>query len=492
MSDQSETQLPEPIQPLSKQHTPVRWWAYATLVVLGLIAFWPSVWFDFVNWDDPSYITHNELIKSWSPSNLAGIATETVTRNYAPLTIFSYLVDHTLWGDNPCGYHATNVLLHLINGVLVFLLVRQLSGSNFVGWTTAALFLVHPVQIETVAWVSSRKGLLSATFMLAALIVRLKPNAGGKQDLWYIGWLIAALLSKALAVVVPAIVLCYDLWVRRQTFADAFVRQVVPGFLCVQLLLKTMGAQTTILGGLRGHMDLSFLQILAVDTTILWRYIGMLFYPTDLCVLYDPAITGIGTMVGLAVAGWLVVGFAIWKVRKTHPIVLWSAAAFMLLLLPVLNFYKITTLMNDRYLYLPCICVFAVVAAGLNRLLTVSREEASGLLSGLATASKCGIAAAAVSCAAVVTSQHLPVWQSPETLWDHAMTKAPQLTVVRIQKALTQHDRGQRREAIRTLQWALVRTEPDELDRDRIRKMLSSWVAELSIRTVDGGRATMK
>ena len=303
MSDQSETQLPEPNQPLSKQLTPVRWWAYASLVVLGLVAFWPSVWFDFVNWDDPSYITHNELIKSWSPSNLAGIATETVTRNYAPLTIFSYLVDHTLWGDNPCGYHATNVLLHLINGVLVFLLVRQLSGSNFVGWTTAALFLVHPVQIETVAWVSSRKGLLSATFMLAALIVRLKPNAGGKQDLWYIGWLIAALLSKALAVVVPAIVLCYDLWVRRQTFADAFVRQVVPGFLCVQLLLKTMGAQTTILGGLRGHMDLSFLQILAVDTTILWRYIGMLFYPADLCVLYDPLTTGIGTMVGLA--SWL-------------------------------------------------------------------------------------------------------------------------------------------------------------------------------------------
>ena len=492
MPDQPESQLTEPNQTPPQQLTPVRWWAYASLVVLGLIAFWPSVWFDFVNWDDPSYITQNELIKSWSPANLAGIATETVTRNYAPLTIFSYLVDHSLWGDNPCGYHATNVLLHLINGVLVFLLVRQLSGSNFVGWTTAALFMVHPVQIETVAWVSSRKGLLSATFMLSALIVRLKPEASGKQDLWYIGWLIAALLSKALAVVVPAIVLCYDLWVRRQKFADAFVRQVIPGFLCIQLLLKTMSAQTTVLGGVRGHMDLSFLQILAVDTTILWRYIGMLFWPSNLSVLYDPATSGIGTMVAMALAGWAAVGFAIWKYRKDCPTVLWAAATFLLLLFPVLNFYKITTMMNDRYLYLPCIAVFAVVAAGMNRLLAVSSEDVSRAVRSIPKAFKWGVAVTAVCCATAATTQHLPVWRSPETLWAHAMETVPQLPVVRIQMALTQHDRGQRREAIRTLQRALFESEPDQQDRKRMVKMLQTWSAELRVRTVKGGNAGRK
>ena len=108
---------------MSKETPSLRWWSYALLIVLGMIAFWPSVWFDFVNWDDPAYITHNELIKSWSPSNLYGVATETVTRNYAPLTIFSLLVDHTIWGMNPSGYHATNVLLHLLNGLLVLLMV---------------------------------------------------------------------------------------------------------------------------------------------------------------------------------------------------------------------------------------------------------------------------------------------------------------------------------------------------------------------------------
>ena len=345
---------------MSKTAEPLKWWMYFSVILVGLIAFWPSVWFDFVNWDDPAYVIENDLIKGWSAENLIGVASETVTRNYAPLTIFSFLIDHTLWGTNPCGYHATNVLLHLINGVLVLLLVRQLSGSNFVGWMTAALFLVHPVQIETVAWISSRKGLLSATFMLSALLVRLKPAEEDSRDGLYIAWLIAALLSKALAVVLPAIVLCYDVWVYRRKFSDALARQIIPGFLCVILLLKTMASQTSVMGGLRGHMDLSLLQILAVDATILWRYLGMLFWPQNLCVLYDPPTSGITGLVTLAVAGWAVVGLFIWKIRKSVPTVLWAAATFLLLLAPVLNFYKITTLMNDRYLYLPCLVVFGI------------------------------------------------------------------------------------------------------------------------------------
>ena len=134
---QTASQLEFPIPAMTdhiEQDSPsFPWWTWPVLVILTLIAFWPSVWFDFVNWDDPAYIAHNDLIKSWSPSNLYGIATESVTRNYAPLTIFSFLIDHSIWGDNPCGFHATNVLLHLLNGILVLLLVRQLTDSRFVG-----------------------------------------------------------------------------------------------------------------------------------------------------------------------------------------------------------------------------------------------------------------------------------------------------------------------------------------------------------------------
>ena len=461
----------------------LRWWTYVSLVVVGLVAFWPSVSFDFVNWDDPAYVQHNDLIKSWSPSNLVGVATETVTRNYAPLTILSLLVDHTIWGMNPCGYHASNVLLHLINGILVLLLVRQLTGNNFVAWTTAALFLVHPVQIETVAWISSRKGLLSATFMLAALLARLKPEVEAKNDAWYAVWLAAALLSKALAVVVPAVVLLYDVWIRRQKFSDAFVRQIIPGVMCLLLLFKTIASQHSILGGVRTHLEYSIFHIMAIDTTIMWRYIGMLFCPTDLCVLYNPPTTGIATMVALATIGWVAVAALIWRYRTQYPMLLWGAATWLLLLLPVLNFFKITTLMNDRYLYLPCIIFFATVASAVNKLFAVAAQKEDDIVRSLTGGVRWGLGIAAVCAAFLTTSAHLPVWQNANTLWAHAMKQVPELTVVHIQQAYTLHDTGRRREAIKELQRALVFTEPDALDRKRIQKTIEEWVTELTTRS---------
>lgn len=469
---------------MSTNNQRLHWSAWGLLIVAGLVAFWPSVWFDFVNWDDPSYITHNELIKSWSPQNLGGIATQTVTRNYAPLTILSFLIDHTIWGMKPGGYHATNVLLHILNGVLVLLLVRQISGSRFVAWTTAALFLVHPVQIETVAWISSRKGILSATFMLAALIARLKKEPGERADLWYIAFLSAALLSKALAVVVPAIVLAWDLWVRRQKFADAFPRQIIPGLLCVLLLLKTIASQNSVMGGVRGHMEFSIWKIIGIDATILWTYIRMLVWPTDLCVLYDPAVDGIWKSVVAASLAWIAILAFVWKKRESNPLLLWAGFTFFILLFPVLNFFRITTLMNDRYLYLPCILVFGVVAAGLHRLLSVPEELRSQLPGRITSTSRWLIGGTLVAAAIFATAAHLPVWQNPNTLWTHAMKENGQIPVVRIQMALTKYDSGHKREAVRILQRALSQTEPDEQDRERIQNFLKEWQQELAGRTL--------
>ena len=141
----------------------------ACLVLVGLVAvFLPTVGYGFVNWDDPWYVVNDPLITSWRPANLWRIATQPAVRNYAPLTMFGYLAQHSLWGLWAGGYHLTNVLLHAINAVLVFALMKQVAGSRFVAWMTAALFAVHPVQIETVAWISSFKGVLCGAFILAS------------------------------------------------------------------------------------------------------------------------------------------------------------------------------------------------------------------------------------------------------------------------------------------------------------------------------------
>lgn len=454
----------------------------ASLIVFGLVAFWPSVWFDFVNWDDPSYVQHNELIRGWSFGNLAGIATETVTRNYAPITIFSFLVDHTLWGMNPGGYHATNVLLHLLNGILVFLLITRLSGNRFVGWFTAALFLVHPVQIESVAWISSRKGLLCAAFMLGACLVRLRPEVESRQDGWYIGLLVAALLSKALAVVLPPIVFLYDVCVRRMGFADAAVRQVIPAFFSVLLLLHTMGAQNSVLGGIRSHMELPLWQIAAVDVTILWQYIGMLIWPADLCVLYDPPVTGILRQVLAGTAGWLVVAAVLVFFSRTKPLLLVGAGSFLLLLFPVLNFFRITTLMNDRYLYLPCIPVFALAGWLLSRAFAVATDRLAVVPPRMVQTGRALAGVAIVAASLAATVQHLPVWRNSFSLWEHAGQQQPLIPVVRIQMALTLHDNGRLQDAVRVLSLALLETSPDTADRQRMQRAIQQWREELSAR----------
>lgn len=448
-----------------------------SLLVPAIATWWTTISFDFINWDDPSYILSNSLIRSWSLENLAGICTETVTRNYAPITIFSYLLDHTIWGLQPAGYHVSNVIGHCICGVLVYVLTSRLTGSTFVAWTTAMLFLVHPVQVETVAWVSSRKGILSGIFMLWALVVRLRSDLQPKHDAWYIGLLIAALLSKALAVVLPPIVLLYDVLIRRDRVPDAIVRQFIPGLISLLLLLHTTGAQNSVMGGVRGHMELSLPEIVAVDVTILWQYIGMMLWPADLCVLYDPPTSGIAIQVLVGSIGLLIVGALIWSNRRKAPLLMWAAATWLLLLFPVLNFFRITTLMNDRYLYLPCIVFFAAVASAV--------EHASGLLmrrwrSEIRTAALMMCSLFISMAASRRTTEYLPVFSESERLWAYAMERCPQLVVVRIQMALTLYERGRTEEAIEVMETALRECQTDDLDRRRMVRTLERWGVSVS------------
>ena len=459
--------------------------AVVSIAALVILVYRQTVTFDFVNWDDPWYVLHNPLITSWHPSNLYRIATSVVTRNYAPLTIFSFLIDHSLWGLWPGGYHLTNVGLHLINAVLVYVLLLRLTGNRFIAWTTAALFAVHPVHVESVAWISSRKGLLSATFILSALICRLRPERTARQEGFWLLFLAMALLSKAIAVVVPAVALAYDLLILRRPVSRAVSEQIVPGFLAVMLLLVTMSAQTTQTGGVRGHLGMNKAQILAVDTVIVWRYVGMLAHPRDLCVLYDPPTAGIGGLIAAAVAGWLLVGTAVYRYRRRLPLVTFGVVAFFLFLLPVLNLFPLTTMMNDRYLYLPSIAFFAVVAFGLSVLwsgicrlgksLGRMTEREPRRMTSAATIAVGFVVGELLLASVHLSAEQLPVWRNGLALWQHADRHVPELPVVQIQLANTLHSLGRKRQAVTVLNRALRETAPDAIDRRRMLEKLKTW-----------------
>ncbi len=445
------------------------------ITVLAILTIWlyaPARGFEFVNWDDPWYILNNPHIQSWSFANLKSIATEAVTRNYAPLTIFSFLIEYTIWGDWAGGYHLVNVLLHAGNAILVFLLLKQLTGRTSLAAATAVLFAVHPVQVESVAWVSSRKGLLSGTFMLASLLCWLREKRTPKLEVWGILFLTAALFCKAIAVVIPTIVLTYDVFVRREKFTDAVVRQLIPGMISLWFLLMTMTAQFTILGGVRGHFELNRLEILAIDFLILWRYVGMLLYPQELCVLYNPSTTGIWAMAGLAGSAWAITYWLVWTRRTRRPLLLLAAVSWIVLLIPVLNFFPITTLMNDRYLYLPSIPALALFVAGFGEIIRRIGEITSRPIGRLVA---CILMLLVTVGFAQKTRNYLPIWRNDFALWEHAAGQVPELSIVQFQRAMSLKDAGQTQAAMRALNYALTHCHPDELDRNLIEAELTEW-----------------
>ena len=457
-------------------------WPIVSLLVMVGCLYAPVLKYEFLNLDDPAYIVENDLIKSWHPRSLWRVMTEPVARNYAPLTIGTFLVEHTLWGLNSSGYHATNVLLHAINAVLVFVLIRQLTRHTWTAWMVAALFAVHPMQVETVVWVASRKTLLSSTFMLLSGLCYLRPGRTGKNEVWGALWLVLGLLSKASTVSIPPIVVAYDIFIRRKSFADAVVRQILPGVLCVMLINYTMSAQVSQIGGTRDHLVMNKFQIAGVDATLLFRYLSMLAVPRQLCVYYAPPWKGIWPQIAVSVVIWSAVTVFLWRKQRQYPRRAFAWAAGLWLLFPVMNFFPITTLMNDRYMYLPCLAVMWMAVEGLRQVgarlagSSTDREGDVGLGVWL-TRAVCVVAIGAYACA---TQHYLPVWRNPMTLWAYARQQTPSLIIVHRQWADALHASGDIPAAIAELQDILDHMHPDEGEANLAKELQAKWAANAS------------
>lgn len=442
-----------------------------SLLFLVILQFAETAGYDFVNWDDPWYVINNPLVKSWAPENLYKIGTEIVTRNYAPVTIFSYLGDHSVWGLWPGGYHVTNYLLHAINAILIYLLLNRLTGHRFCSWAVAAIWAIHPVNLESVVWISARKGLLSGAFILACLNLWIIPNRSSKQEGWAIFFFALALFSKAIAVVIPAIIILYEVQLRKETWSKAIAGKIIPCFMSVMLLLITMTAQNTQLGGIREHYAFSKFKILAIDSVIIWKYVQMLLFPGELSVMYDPATTGIVMSVLASMAGLGIVGYLVYRYRNSYPKLTWAVCTFVILLLPILNLFPITTLMNDRYLYLPAIPFWAVVIFGTRYLLDQLFKNQTAVIKGIIVT----LVFASVVIYQKKSQEHMPVWKNGLSLWTHTIQQAPELPVVQIQLANTYHSLGQDSKALSILYKTIRSERIDEADRKRVEEKIKAW-----------------
>ena len=394
-----------------------------TLVIIVFLAFLPSLQNGFVNWDDGEYVYHNSFIKSASLKNIQKIICAYFVSNYHPLTMLSYFFDYRIFRLNPFGYHLTSLMLHLANCLLVFWLINLLSRNVFIAFITALFFGIHPLHVESVAWISARKDVLSAFFFLAALISYLgylRQLPAKKYYYLSLSLFIAACLSKSMAVTLPAVLLLIDYVTARPSDKKMF-REKIP-FIFASLVFGAIGflSQYTT-GAYRHEYSYTFFDKLIRVGYCLIFYLRNTFIPGKLACLYPyPEKMAIAWSLFIAVLVAIFI-FALYK--KTHSRkVVFGSAFFLITLLPVLQVLPFSeTAVADRHTYIPLIGIFYLVGEGVAWLY---RKKLVSLLSRLAIIA---ILIAIFAGLTMLTRERTKAWKDSLALWNDALSKYPGL-----------------------------------------------------------------
>lgn len=435
----------------------------AVLLATAAAYLW-TLRFGFV-YDDLGQIVSNPMVESWRyfPMYFRGnvwMQQSPLGNYYRPVFLTWLLVNHTLFGLHPMFWHLTSILAHLGATALVYALALRLTRQQKVAAITALIFGVHPVHVESVAWVSGVTDPLLVLLMIPSFLAFLnyRENKGGKWLGISVGWFAAALLAKETAVILPGLIIAYvllcpaDRW--KKKVADS-ARLVVPyGVVTlVYLVLRAAALQ-----GL-AHTTVNIPASIRVYTvpSVVWFYLKQLCVPVGLSAFYDtPYVTRVSwhyllaPLTGVVVA-MLAIALAWWRSRS--PLVGMAAVWMLLPLAPVLNLSLLPMgdFVHDRYLYLPSIGFALLVAMALAKLdaISIAPKYASA-----------GVAAAiAVAMIAGTISQSQP-WKDDIPLYVRGMQIAPNNDLPRNKLAATFVARGMYDKGIRMYEFVLA-NDPD-------------------------------
>jgi tetratricopeptide (TPR) repeat protein len=399
-----------------------------SLLLVTVIAFYELPAHEMLaTWDDQLYVSENPAIRGFTSQAIKLAFTNYYAGNYAPIQILSYMLDYTLWGENPFGYFLANICYHFASGVLLYFLLLRL---GFQAWGAAlgcALFLAHPVQVESVAWLSQRKTLLAMLFYLAAFHAWL--NYRSRQErrrAWYAVSLMMftlALLAKSVAVIFPLLLMLYDVLVEPLRSGLKAHAAKLP-FLAVAgavAALALISQSPEMHGGRIPYPANPWITIPLTMLPVLASYLRLLFWPdpASLCIMYFPTVRyhldGAVLFSSLAAAALVALG---WYFYRNHRHLLFWYLAFFLGLLPVAQIVPIATLMNERYLYFPLMGVAALVAAGSDCLRChIARPLLRNIVIG-------GMAGSIILLALASNSRCL-VWRNGIELFGDAVVKLP-------------------------------------------------------------------
>jgi hypothetical protein len=422
------------------------------LVGATLLVYARTSRFDFVSWDDPIYVTRNDVVRQGlTAGGVVWAFTTGETANWHPLVTVSHMLDCQLFGLEPGGHHMTNVVLHTANALVLFHVLASMTSAVWPSAWVAALFAVHPLNVEPVAWVSARKDVLSAFFgFLAIGMYAAYACRGGLARYLATAVLLAlGLMAKPMLVTLPLLFLLLDYWpldrVRREGVAWSRLAAEKLPFLALSAASSLLTLAVQQRPGTMETIDpIPFALRVANAAVSCVRYIGKLLWPSNLAVLYPhPNLPGGTPWVLWQVAGasaLLVVLSALVLRRGARPLRvgwLW----YLLALVPVLGLVSFGfEAMADRFAYIPAIGLFVVSGWGAGAVLARWPR-----LRPLAA-----VGAPLVLLALMMQSaQQLRHWRDSRSLYTHSLAVAPAPPVIHYNLANVLEASGQTSEAIR-------------------------------------------
>ncbi len=414
------------------------------LALMTAAVYWPVAKQGFINFDDPDYVSSNARVQAGlTMESIRWAFTTVYSSNWHPLTWLSHMLDCQLYGIKPAGHHITNLVFHIANSLLLFGLLQRMTGALWRSALVAALFALHPLHVESVAWISERKDVLSAFFFMLTLwayaryadaksITHHASRITDYASFYYTLALVffaLGLLSKPMLVTLPFVLLLLDYWplgrcgpstldprpstLSRLTLSRLTLQKwpffALSAASCVITFLaqRSSGAMTTLE---KSPFDLRLANALVAYA----RYLGKTFWPTDLSIFYPYS--------RLSLDSWQVIGAALLLllvtagvvlVRKQQPYLLVGWLWFVGTLVPVIGLVQVgKQSWADRYSYLPHIGLFALCVWGASALVTRWKwPRIVPIALSVLTLAACGL----------VTSRQLAHWRNTKTLFQHAV-----------------------------------------------------------------------
>ncbi len=418
----------------------------ALIIVAGAACYGNSLGGSFV-WDDAALVTNNTCIRGWS--NLPKIFTKDLGAGiamkssfYRPLQMLTYMMDYSLWGLNPAGYHLTNMLLHILCALCVWWLADVLFGDRALSALAALLFVVHPVHTEAVTYISGRADSLGLVFMLAAFVLYVKQLRSENTALFLLmtASYICALLSRENTLILPALVLVYHYAFRERLKARTFLALLA---IALAYLIVRVTALRSFL--LHASCPTTLAQRMPGFFVAVTNYVRLLFLPFHLHMDYGEKVfrlTDIRSIIGMALIALILLGA---YMRRRDRVISFSLLWFIVGLLPVSNLYPINAYMAEHWLYLPSIGFFLIVAKGVAvpGRIENARIGAALLAAGLATFYSYG------------TIRQNAYWREPIALYERTLKYAPESAAAYNNLGYEYYRNGRKEEGVALLKKAI-------------------------------------